>query len=422
MTPAELLKPIIGGGIRSVNFFNGRLLSGEDMSREQEANREADKMLGRAIGDGIAYGLEVSRAVGSGTAAVVTVQPGLAINRNGETLRLPSPVNLSLVRPQNGSGKVADAGFSSCTPFQSGVYVSGSGVYLLTVSAARANEGRAAVSGLQNSAADCNTKYMVDGVQFRLIQIELTPEELNNQDHLRNLVAYKCFGVSSLWRKNSDQYVEQLEPNGLIDDLRPNRVTDCDVPLAMLFWTASDGIRFVDNWSVRRRTIHRAVNDSWDVVLNDRWLAEGEAMLLQFQEHIETLRTENLNLELAAASQYFRYLPPAGLIPVRRASFRGVNVNTFFTGMTHRAPEFIDASITGSLMKGSFRDDPIDISNSEMVWLYKVWQNEKASLESAAVQPFVIFTTPHMTNSAIARYDVAHWDYSNYARGADCEC
>src|SRR6267142_3062225 len=119
MMPSELLKPILTGGIRSVNFFNGRLLSGEDLSREQEANRETHKMLGRAIGDGIAYGFEVSRAAGSGTNAIVTVQPGLAINRNGDALRLSSPIDLSLVRPLNGGGTTVDAGFSSCTPFQS---------------------------------------------------------------------------------------------------------------------------------------------------------------------------------------------------------------------------------------------------------------------------------------------------------------
>ena len=37
----QLQQPLTDGGIRSVNFFNGRLLSGKDLSREQAARREA---------------------------------------------------------------------------------------------------------------------------------------------------------------------------------------------------------------------------------------------------------------------------------------------------------------------------------------------------------------------------------------------
>jgi len=41
----QLQQPLKDGGIRSVNFFNGRLLSGKDLSREQQARREADARL-----------------------------------------------------------------------------------------------------------------------------------------------------------------------------------------------------------------------------------------------------------------------------------------------------------------------------------------------------------------------------------------
>ena len=57
----QLQQPLKDGGIRSVNFFNGRMLTGKDLSREQTARREADSRLGLAIGDGVAFGLEVAR-------------------------------------------------------------------------------------------------------------------------------------------------------------------------------------------------------------------------------------------------------------------------------------------------------------------------------------------------------------------------
>ena len=61
----SLQQPILDGGIRSINFFNGRLLSARDLTREQSANREAERRLGRAIGEGIAYGYETGRLASS---------------------------------------------------------------------------------------------------------------------------------------------------------------------------------------------------------------------------------------------------------------------------------------------------------------------------------------------------------------------
>ena len=63
MSATDLQTPIIEGAIRSTNFFNGRLLSARDLTLEQSAYREADRRLGKAIGEGIAYGLETTKPV-----------------------------------------------------------------------------------------------------------------------------------------------------------------------------------------------------------------------------------------------------------------------------------------------------------------------------------------------------------------------
>src|SRR4051812_48149119 len=98
MATIQLGTGILDNGIRSVNFFNGRLLSGEDLSQEQTANRTARRYLGQAVGEGVAYGLEVSQSQGVSTPSmpVVTVQPGLAVNRNGQTLALTQSIDLAL--------------------------------------------------------------------------------------------------------------------------------------------------------------------------------------------------------------------------------------------------------------------------------------------------------------------------------------
>src|SRR5262245_19841353 len=102
----QLQQPLTDGGIRSVNFFNGRLLSGRDLTREQDARREADARLGRAIGDGVAYGLEVARDVARDTpsAPLLRVKAGLAVNRVGQTLRLATDASVALTRPFGAPG------------------------------------------------------------------------------------------------------------------------------------------------------------------------------------------------------------------------------------------------------------------------------------------------------------------------------
>ena len=44
----SLQQAVADGGIETVNFFNGRLLTAGDMSREQDARRQADARLGLA--------------------------------------------------------------------------------------------------------------------------------------------------------------------------------------------------------------------------------------------------------------------------------------------------------------------------------------------------------------------------------------
>ena len=50
----KLQQPVVNGSLRSTNFFNGRLVTGADMTREQAARREAVWRTGKAAGEGIA--------------------------------------------------------------------------------------------------------------------------------------------------------------------------------------------------------------------------------------------------------------------------------------------------------------------------------------------------------------------------------
>jgi hypothetical protein len=418
MNTRQLSEAILDGGIRSNNFFNGRLLSAEDLSGEQQANRAGHQALGQAIGDGIAYGLEVSRADQAGNDPIVSVQPGLAINRTGDTLRLTSATDVSLIRPAEAVSLpvAARAGFNACQPLQSGSYVTGAGVYLLVLCPAQGREGRALIGGLNNTASGCNTRFIVDGVQFRLIQLDLTPAELNDADHLRNAVAYKCFGVAGTRSLVSDPFRAQAEGNGLLDQLRPSRLTDCDVPLAVLHWTASGGIRFADMWTARRPAVRAPVDGRWNGILDDRRASEAEAMFLQFADQLDALRS--VNPEAVVAAQYFRYLPPVGVLPLARpGAVRGFNYQKFFEQQVYRGPIFIEGARVEALIRRGMNYAPIDLNDGEMVWLYAVRENHDPRAYAPAPAPFeyVIFASGHVPFHGEALFNVARWDYSNYS-------
>ena len=124
MSATRLDTPFLDGALRSTNYFNGRVLSREDMQRDRDAERAIHQRLGLSLGHGIVSGFEVeARVIGgsSVTDPVVTVRAGLAVNRNGDTLALDRDVDVSLLAPASttsgsvGSGVLRRAEISDGT-------------------------------------------------------------------------------------------------------------------------------------------------------------------------------------------------------------------------------------------------------------------------------------------------------------------
>lgn len=419
MNPAQLQQPILDSGVRSINFFNGRVLTGSDLTREQSANREMDKRLGRAIGEGIAYGFEVSKSPDStNPAPIITVEAGLAVNRRGQTLRLFDKIDIALVRPASGNAGAAHT-FQECQPLQTGTYVAGAGVYLLTVTPAETTEGYAPAAGLENGIASCNTDTLVSGLQFRLIQLNppLTAAELQDENHLRNVIAYKCFGVGEVQSFVTNPFGPKLTQYGLIDGLRATRLTDCDVPLGVLYWTAGAGIKFLDMWSVRRRIEANGADTDWLPLISDRRRSEGEARFLQFQEHVGSLNRTSANPRTVVAADHFQYLPAAGIIPRANGPQQGFDHRRFFQDQTYREPVFIEGARLEHLIRESTGYAPIRLGSGELIYLYEVRQNMQTIDAGGPGMPqaYLIFSSGHMPFHGEARFDVNRYDYSNYS-------
>lgn len=410
----NLLTPILSTRTRSVNFFNGRLLAGEDLTTEQQSNRVAHALLGRATGDGVVCGLEVNESLGGSTplAPVLSVTSGVAINKNGGALLLDSNTDIALVRPDNGSDAAVSNTFEDCTPAQAGPYIAGAGAFVLAIGPANAAQGLAEVSGTNPAQVLCNSKYNAQGVQFRIVPIDPKLLGLANLDdvaHLRNQLAYGCFGVAdwSTWRARPFD----LSGNsfGVLDSLRSSQLlTNCDVPLAVLFWTA-DGLQFIDTWAARRRVVTPSSTSDWPLLVGDRRLAEGEAMFLQFQDQLSDIRTRESDLPAIAAGDRFMYLPPVGILPsTGLAGAPGFTYQTFFGGQSYHKPVYVEAALIQPIVRTALKYDPVNLANGEAVRIFEV-------VDRGQSLPYVIFTSIYVPFEGEARFDVSAWDFSNFS-------
>ncbi|EXI67921.1 MAG: hypothetical protein AW08_01525 [Candidatus Accumulibacter adjunctus] len=429
MTARLIEQAIAEGGIRSVNFFNGRLLTGPDLGREQDARREADRRVAQAAGHGIARGLEVLAGSPGSDGPVVTVQPGLAVSRSGHTLYLESATEVVLGR--RAPPRVAAARTFDDCKLRGGSYAAEPGVYLLTLAPAEDREGHALTNALDDSAVPCNTDALIEAVQFRLLPIgSLLKDEHAAVDQrtplpdatarlslLRNRIAHRCFGTDALRAFLIDPLSAGGKPYGLLAKLADHVLTACDVPLAIVKLEME--IDFVDQWCVRRRITRPSAAGPWAMLADDRRQAEGEAMFLQFQEQLAALVGSTGVVGQFAACKRFDYLPPAGILPLPgTVSDEVAAIATFFDGLVVRGPAFIEGARFQALIRSSFAYPPVDLGSGELIWLYYVRENRQA-IDNKKFMPSptacLVFASGQMPCQAGARFEVSSSSYGNYA-------
>ncbi len=324
----RLLEPILEGGIRHVHFFNGRRLTAEDLQTEQAAGRQARERLGLGIGSGIVAGFEVTETAqrlssDARPGVVLKVRAGTAINGLGQTLALGQDQDVELVAPEETVS--ADAGlFGPCEGATSVTIGTGSGAYILVATPVSGFEGRAPMSGFDygGRVTGCASRYSVAGVRFRVVPLQL-PGGVGAPGTLRNRLAHHCFGTEALLASY------RVPPEGPGGDRLSKAAPDldpCDVPLALLYWS-DGGIQFIDAWSVRRRVSAPFPASEWLSFASDQRKAVAEALFLQFQDQIDWLVERETGLKSMDAAARFRYLPPAGFLPVGHNEF---DVAAFF--------------------------------------------------------------------------------------------
>lgn len=410
MSVHKLLDPILDQGLLHTNFFEGRLLSAQDLRDQQDANRERGRRLARALGSGIVDGLEVvlESDGADGQPPVVTVKSGLAINAEGEIIGLPRhDVQVALAR-SIAATPTTEADFYACAgPPTTRHLPNGVGVYVLVMSPAAGYKDRAPLSGLGDAGVvrGCGSRYVQEGVKFRLV--DATPAVLAETDpSLQTLLRDDLLSATTPAPKGDAKRLSLLRnvlayqwlrsefdgPNGLAAALRRagrDAVTDdtttsdaalqaCEVPLALLYWTL-DGVAFHDLWAVRRMVA--AQTSGADVA---RSLTRGVERVLQFAEHVDWLLATFGAPSAAHVSEYFRFLPPGGFLPVRAPGFTdGFRVDEFLEDLYAGGPMPATLGQSTRLLLDSFVYEYVNLTGSGMLQLYGL---TRASGEAADVE------------------------------------
>jgi hypothetical protein len=342
---SALSEAILHPELRHINFFNGRLLTGGDLEAEQSVQHAHARHLGEATGEGVSFGLRVTRAEDSPPGGpVVSVTRGLAVNRGGQTLRLECDQRVALTTPPDPAAQDACV-FDDCDPASAGATLaSGTGYYVLTIGPASRPDGKAPVSGLGNTTAICNSRFSAEGVRFDAFRLNLPAD---GTPKARSLLARACFGLTpaisaGAWPGSLPaQYQygwETLMPPGF--DAKYN------VPLAVFEWTNS-GLGFLKRWPVRRRIERRNPVTDWAYFSSARRVAEGEAMFFDFQGELAAQAPAGF------AGDRFALLPAGGVLP------GNANWKVFLGPL---APSFatpIDASLWSRLLRDSFTREPV---------------------------------------------------------------
>ena len=97
------------------HYFDSRLLTAEDLTRDQIYLDSRLREVGRALGHGVLNGLELSLSELDGE---ILVQPGIAVSAAGRVLELTKPLSLDL----NNKAKISEQNNGLYRRFNSSLY------------------------------------------------------------------------------------------------------------------------------------------------------------------------------------------------------------------------------------------------------------------------------------------------------------
>jgi len=293
-TGIGLNQPLIATGQARTYFFNGRLLSAEDLQREQTLREAGQRRLAQLLGCGIERGLNVGWSAGS---SELTVSAGLGVTPSGELIEADSfLLDLAAAASAPRPGRFGDC----AAAFDNGGALAG--LHLLVLAPAWIGDGRAPT--LLGEVGACNRNVELPAVRARLVPLR-APAGASVTD-LRNRLAVALLApVAGGADRMLGWWPTTVAPTLAADDL----------PIAVLQINLQAKVEWADPDAARRR-VSAPPGNAADALWPHSRRTEMEAFAQQFAAQL--LGSGALPLASAATtppeSAAFPLLPPLLLL------------------------------------------------------------------------------------------------------------
>ncbi len=275
------------------HWFDGKFLRADDLARDQDYHREAQRLANRAGGFGVVEGLEIGLA-----GAELLLQPGLGITARGELLLLNGELRVGVdALIAAGQGEVrsgpapakGDAGFVSCVALGTAdepPVDAGMRVYRLTLARHEALCGHEDVVGALCERACVSERqrpYRLEGVRLRarriLLPLSAPQGVLLDGRHRRSQIA------SALFARDDASPPPLPRSSSLLGPLWcAGAALEADDELTLGILVRGAGTAdFVDLWAGRRERLAAQAERYWRRRTRQRPYADFLAQLAQFQ-------------------------------------------------------------------------------------------------------------------------------------------
>ena len=277
---------VLDGLRRRPRYFDGRFLTGADMTRDQEYIRQRQADLARATGMGVVSGLQVSMT-GSAGGEMLVIAPGHGVTPTGDIVMVTTRRSIALLDLPTVERLDASMGLRLKPRLPLGRRT---GLFLLALRSVEFTANPIAAY----PTTITGPRQVEDGDIIEATAITLIPYPdtggAANLAEARRAVARSIF-------------LGQAE--GLPQDA---------LPLAMIAMDRGS-IRWIDMAMVRRET---GADTPLQVSMGARPRALAEAFVAQYQSHLSDVLRDRAASGLSpafAAAQYFSALPAAGQLP-----------------------------------------------------------------------------------------------------------
>jgi hypothetical protein len=347
--------PLILDGLRRrPHYFDGRFLTGADLTRDQDYVRQRQADMARSAGSGVISGLQV-RSIALARGQTMRIQPGVGLTPSGDVVMLTQQRDVPLLDLPLSRQLDAAMGLREEPRVPLGRRT---GLFILALRSVEFTANP--IAAYPRSITGKRT--VEDGDIIEATAITLIPYPENT-------------GAATLTdaRKAVAKQIFTGHPSGLPQDA---------LPLAMIAVDRGT-VRWIDVAMVRRET---GADSGVQVAFGGRPRSLAEAHLLQHRAHLGDVLADMQGRSIPPifpAAQQFFALPPAGQLPaaaVRSDDF-GFN-QLYFPPTVDVDLAFVPIDEIGALVEESLSLPPIDL------------QAQAADLDATGVLIMVPVTRP----------------------------